>query len=241
MKKLFTIVSMTLIIPALTSCGGGPKGDMPWIVDRFDDIKVIRYEVPGFDALPLEEKELIYYLSEAAKCGRDILFDQNCPVNLPVRRTLEVVYENYAGDRTTAEDLLHDAFLKIYGAFDRFTYRGTGSLRAWIERITVNVALEWIRSCSKLGSVTLDEGKAAAEVAEPDVAEMARVPREVLMRFIGELPEGYRAVFNLYCIEEYSHRDIARMLGINEKSSSSQLFRARAMLARRIRAYLETH
>ena len=138
----------------------------------------------------------------------------------------------YAGDRATAEDLLHDAFLKIYGAFDRFTYRGTGSLRAWIERITVNV---------KLGSVTLDEGKAAAEVAEPDVAEMARVPREVLMRFIGELPEGYRAVFNLYCIEEYSHRDIARMLGINEKSSSSQLFRARAMLARRIRAYLETH
>ena len=51
MKKLFTIVSMTLIIPALTSCGGGPKGDMPWIVDRFDDIKVIRYEVPGFDGL----------------------------------------------------------------------------------------------------------------------------------------------------------------------------------------------
>ena len=111
----------------------------------------------------------------------------------------------YAGDRATAEDLLHDAFLKIYGAFDRFTYRGTGSLRAWIERITVNVALEWIRSRSKLGSVTLDEGKAAAEVAEPDVSEMARVPREVLMRFIGELPEGYRAVFNLYCIEEYSH------------------------------------
>ena len=52
----------------------------------------------------------------------------------------------YAGDRATAEDLLHDAFLKIYGAFDRFTYRGTGSLRAWIERITVNVALEWVRS-----------------------------------------------------------------------------------------------
>lgn len=89
--------------------------------------------------------------------------------------------------------------------------------------------------------MTLDEGKAAAEVAEPDVSEMARVPRDVLMRFIGELPEGYRAVFNLYCIEEYSHRDIARMLGINEKSSSSQLFRARAMLARRVRAYLETH
>ena len=98
MKKLFTIVSMTLIIPALTSCGGGPKGDMPWIVDRFDDIKVIRYEVPGFDALPLEEKELIYYLSEAAKCGRDILFDQNCPVNLPVRRTRDGRYKVQPGE-----------------------------------------------------------------------------------------------------------------------------------------------
>ena len=102
---------MTFIIPALTSCGGS-KGEAPWIVDRFDDIKVIRYEVPGFEQLPLEEKELIYYLSEAAKCGRDILFDQNCPVNLPVRRTLEVVYENYQGDRTSAEWLALDKYLK---------------------------------------------------------------------------------------------------------------------------------
>ena len=73
------------------------------------------------------------------------------------------------------------------------------------------------------------------------VSDVEQVPREVLLRFVSELPEGYRAVFNLYCIEEYSHREIARMLGINEKSSSSQLFRARALLARKIRAYLESH
>lgn len=103
---------MTFIIPALTSCGGGPKGDAPWIVDRFDDIKVIRYEVPGFEALSLDEKELVYYLAEAAKCGRDILFDQNCPVNLPVRRTLETVYENYKGDRTAAEWKALEKYLK---------------------------------------------------------------------------------------------------------------------------------
>ncbi len=147
----------------------------------------------------------------------------------------------YVGDRATAEDLMHDAFLKIYGAFDRFTYRGAGSLRAWIERITVNVALEWLRSRNRLGVVELDERRAAATLAEPDAAEVARVPREVLMRFVAELPDGYRAVFNLYCIEGLSHREIARMLGINEKSSSSQLFRARGLLARRIKAYLETH
>ena len=149
----------------------------------------------------------------------------------------------YAGDRATAEDLLHDAFLKIYGAFDRFTYRGTGK-NVGYERGSeeiVPVGTPFFRFFTLEALFRMGEGKAAAEVAEPDVAEMARVPREVLMRFIGELPEGYRAVFNLYCIEEYSHREIARMLGINEKSSSSQLFRARAMLARRIRAYLETH
>ena len=103
---------MTVTALALTSCGGGPKGDMPWIVDRFDDIKVIRYEVPGFEQLPLEEKELIYYLAEATKCGRDIMFDQNFKYNLPVRRTLEVIYENYDGDRTTPEWKALEKYLK---------------------------------------------------------------------------------------------------------------------------------
>ena len=154
---------------------------------------------------------------------------------------LMAVCMRYAGDRATAEDLLHDAFLKIYGAFGKFSYRGPGSLRAWMERVTVNVALEWLRGRNRLGMTELDEGRVAATVAEPAVSDVEQVPREVLLRFVSELPEGYRAVFNLYCIEEYSHREIARMLGINEKSSSTQLFRARALLARKIRAYLESH
>ena len=103
---------MSFTAIALASCSQSPKGEAPWIVDRFDDIKVIRYEVPGFDELPLEEKDLVYYLAEAAKCGRDIFFDQNCAVNLPVRRTLEVVYENYAGDRTTPEWKALEKYLK---------------------------------------------------------------------------------------------------------------------------------
>ena len=103
---------MTLALPLLASCGAPAADDRPWIVDRFDDIKVIRYEVPGFENLPLEQKELVYYLSEAAKCGRDILYDQNCPANLPVRRTLEVIYENFRGDRTTPEWKALEKYLK---------------------------------------------------------------------------------------------------------------------------------
>ena len=103
---------MTTIASAAVSCCGDTAAERPWIVDRFDDIKVIRYEVPGFEQLPLEEKELIYYLAEAAKCGRNILFDQNCAVNLPVRRTLETVYLNYEGDRTVPEWKALEKYLK---------------------------------------------------------------------------------------------------------------------------------
>ena len=73
MKKF---VLMTLSTVALASCAA-PEAEQPWIVDRFDDIKVIRYEVPHFEDLTLQEKQLVYYLGEAAKSGRDILYDQN--------------------------------------------------------------------------------------------------------------------------------------------------------------------
>lgn len=102
---------MCMISTLLGSCCG-QRSETPWVVDRFDDIKVIRYEVPGFEALPLEQKELVFYLAEAAKCGRDILFDQNFKYNLAVRRTLETVYENYRGDRTTEEWQALEKYLK---------------------------------------------------------------------------------------------------------------------------------
>lgn len=71
-------------------------------------------------SLPLREKELIYYLAEAAKCGRDIMFDQNFKYNLPVRRTLEVIYENYDGDRTTPEWKALEKYLKKCGSPTEF-------------------------------------------------------------------------------------------------------------------------
>ena len=93
MNKLFGFTIMgVLALTACTTATESVQEEHPWIVDRFDDIKVIRYEVPGFNELPLEDKVLIYYLAEAAKCGRDILFDQNFKYNLAVRRTLEQIY-----------------------------------------------------------------------------------------------------------------------------------------------------
>ncbi|MDR1672463.1 MAG: dipeptidyl peptidase 3 [Bacteroidales bacterium] len=79
------------------------QSNINYMVDRFADIQVLRYEVNGFDELNLQQKTLIYYLSQAAIEGRDILFDQNCRYNLTVRRTLEAIYEHYQGDKSSAD------------------------------------------------------------------------------------------------------------------------------------------
>lgn len=143
----------------------------------------------------------------------------------------------YIGDRDMAQDLLHDGFLKIYASFDKFTWRGEGSLRAWMERVMVNTALQHLRKNDILNRATeLDGIEDAYE--EPNASDVETIPQKVLMSFISELPEGYRTVFNLYTFEEKSHKEIAQMLGINEKSSASQLFRAKGVLAKRIKEYL---
>ena len=74
--------------------------EFQWQVDQFADLRILRYQVPGFDDLTPRQKELIYYLSEAALCGRDIIFAQNYKHNLPIRRILDAIVEGYKGDRT---------------------------------------------------------------------------------------------------------------------------------------------
>lgn len=143
----------------------------------------------------------------------------------------------YVGDREVARDLLHDGFLKIFGSFDKFSYRGEGSLKAWISRIMVNTSLEYLRKNDVLHqTLLLEEVPELADDAHAGNLDI--IPRKVLMDFIGSLPAGYRTVFNLYTFEEKSHKEIAGILGINEKSSASQLFRAKSVLARKINEYI---
>lgn len=83
-----------------------------YTVDKFADIEILRYRVPDFETLSLQQKELVYYLTEAALAGRDILYDQNNKYNLSVRRTLEAVYENYKGDRDAQDFQQLTVYLK---------------------------------------------------------------------------------------------------------------------------------
>lgn len=145
----------------------------------------------------------------------------------------------YVPDRDAAEDILQECFLKIISSMDSFTWKGPGSLRAWMSRIMVNEALQYLKKRKKLNFVeygdtlpeTIDSGQ-----EEPQVD---KIPPSEIQRMIGELPDGYRTVFNLFVLEQKSHREIAGMLGISESTSASQFHRARKLLAQKIRDYCE--
>ena len=99
----------------------------------------------------------------------------------------------------------------------------------------INEALEALRKRSSLNEQPIDE---LADDIE-DEEDFERIPQSVLMQFIRELPDGYRAVFNLYVFEEKSHKEIAEILGITEHTSSSQFFRAKKWLMNKISDYLK--
>ena len=89
-----------------------PKEAFKYLVDEFADLRIMRYQIPEWDQLTLQQKSYIYYLGEAAKCGRDILADQNFKYNLTVRKTVEAVLNSYKGDRESADfqDFVEDVF-----------------------------------------------------------------------------------------------------------------------------------
>ncbi len=115
MKK--QLISVMVAASLLTACGGAPKTTakaekFDYTVEQFADLQILRYRVPGFEDLSLKQKELVYYLTEAALQGRDILFDQNGKYNLTIRRMLEAVYTGYKGDKNTPDFKAMEVYLK---------------------------------------------------------------------------------------------------------------------------------
>ncbi len=105
MKTTIYLIA-TIMIVTMVACNETKKeeaGDFKWQTEQFADLRILRYQIPGWDELTLKQKELVYYLSQAALCGRDITLNQNYRNNLLVRKTLEAIYQNYKGDRTTEE------------------------------------------------------------------------------------------------------------------------------------------
>ena len=115
MKK--QLLMMVASASLLTACGGAPKttaqaDKFDYTVEQFADLQILRYRVPGFEDLSLKQKELVYYLTEAALQGRDILFDQNGKYNLRIRRMLEAVYTGWQGDKESPDFKAMEVYLK---------------------------------------------------------------------------------------------------------------------------------
>ena len=105
----------------LTACSGSKTttaeaDKFDYTVEQFADLQILRYRVPGFENLSLQQKELVYYLTEAALQGRDILFDQNGKYNLRIRRALEAIYKGYEGDKNTSDFKAMEVYQNVCGS-----------------------------------------------------------------------------------------------------------------------------
>ncbi|MDR2474166.1 MAG: RNA polymerase sigma factor [Tannerella sp.] len=136
----------------------------------------------------------------------------------------------YVKNIEDAQDILQEGFIKVFTNLNR--YSGTGQFGGWVRRIIVNCALEHLRRADVLREA-FDIEDVQIEDEADDVSPY-EVSGDTILKCIASLPDGFRTVFNLYAIEEYSHKDIGQMLGISEGTSRSQYARARKMLQKMI-------
>lgn len=147
----------------------------------------------------------------------------------------------YIEDREEARDLMHDCMIKAMDNFKSFRYVSEGSLYAWLSRITVNMAINRLKESSRFRQIPFEQvsGDELENALEPDAESVRKIPDGVLDKLIAELPPVRRTVFNMYCIDGYSHHDIARALGITERTSTSVLAKARASLKKALMNYID--
>lgn len=176
--------------------------------------------------------------AEEERWLRKALDDDNTATEWIYRRHvryLSALCSRYITEDEDIRDVLQESFIKIFTSLGSFKYRGEGSLKAWMAKITLNETLKFVRNNSRLPIDSIDDKD--TNIADGDSMETEDIPTDVLHKFIRELPDGYRTVFNLYVIDDKSHKEIAQLLGIKENTSASQLHKAKSMLAQKIKHY----
>lgn len=137
----------------------------------------------------------------------------------------------YAGDTELAKDMLQDGFIRVFTNLTAF--QNSGSFEGWMRRIIVNTCLEHLRKNDILQNAE-DLDQPFSTVYDSEYSVVEELSAQDLMKIIGELPDGFRIVFNMYVIEGYSHKEIGEVLNITESTSRSQLTRAKQLLQKRI-------
>lgn len=148
--------------------------------------------------------------------------------------TMLTICMRYCKDKSEAEDIMQEGFIKVFTNLKKF--RSEGSFEGWIKRIMVNTALNHYQRNLKhyFHNQLEDIQEAIGDFNDEDFHPDENITRKKLLSLIQELPEGYRFVFNLYVFENYSHKEIAEVLGISVNTSKTQLFKARKWLMKRV-------
>lgn len=153
---------------------------------------------------------------------------------------LSICYR-YTSDKDTAQEIVQEGFIKVFEKIHLFDFKG--SFEGWIRRIFSNNAIDHIRKSKKLPDLVDDNSSFKdldEDIYELEDIEMERTMKaEEAMKAISELSPQYRTVFNMYVIEEYTHKEIAEQLGISEGTSKSNLAKAKANLKKIIAQNLE--
>lgn len=174
--------------------------------------------------MQLTEKELIHSCIKGNRNSQRLLYEQ-------YSGKLFALCLRYAKDRTDAEDFLQEGFIKIYTNLGQYKFEG--SFEGWMRRIMVTTALQHLRKDKQNPEYELPEKHLALADDKDDVID--KLSADELVAQIQLLPTGYRTVFNLYVLEEFSHKEIAAELGISEGTSKSQLARARLLLQKMVK------
>lgn len=150
---------------------------------------------------------------------------------------LSALCSRYATGAEEGVDLMHDTIGKAFRNMDRFHYRGEGSLYSWLSRMAVNLCIDRLRKEGRLGIPVSED--VLLDIEAPPAEEVKSIPLQDLQAMIASLPDTKRVIFNMFCVDGFSHREIAEKLGIAERTSSSLLARARKSLAQMIHEYME--
>jgi len=187
---------------------------------------------------PMDEKDLLKECLSGNTRAQKLLYERYSP-------KMFGVCLRYASDRSMAEDFLQEGFIRVFMKLGSF--KSQGSLEGWMRRIMVNTALEILRKKDILRNSVeltfpnqhhggLQEGLHTEPEADEDANDdiTGQISADILHQTISEMPVGFRTVFNLYAVENYTHKEIANLVGISEGTSKSQFARARVWLQKRL-------
>ena len=134
----------------------------------------------------------------------------------------------YCANDLEADDILQDSFIKIYYNLKSFKFEG--SFEGWIRKTVVNTALNYYKKNKRTVQIVKIEDVSESDTPEAELSDIEQLEQEQLLKIIQQLPEGYRTVFTLYVLDDFSHKEIANMLGIDEGTSRSQYSKAKKMI-----------